>query len=144
MTKNECVANIIDQLRNGKNTIRDKDGFGSLYKNTIDELKIRGLINQFGTTYLRQLTKEGYEFAESGMTYEEWIKPKQILPHNITAENYFGGNIQESRLTIDSSRDKQNINNNTAQQKPAMSLFEWIVIIIGLMSSIITIYLFLK
>ena len=137
MTENDCVADIVNQLKNGRNQIIYKEGFVPLYKRTVQMLIQRGIIEVYRSSYSKQLTDRGYEFMGSNLTFSEWVKPKPIIP-TINNGNIIGGNVDGSNLNIDSPTNHISENKKT-------SLLERLSWIAGIIAVLITIYeIFIK
>lgn len=140
MTKNEWIVKIVDQLKEKHDC--QIEGSGIEFDEAVEELKSSGLIERGRYGYWKKLTDKGKLWANSGKSYQDWLSnqntPKFNIGHTII------GDVYDSRLNIENNRDKHTINNKQAQTKPPKSLLDWIVIILGIISAIITIWLFLK
>ena len=133
MTQNECIDDIINQLRGGGKQLDYSEDY-ELYRNTVVLLREKGIIQSVGKTYSKCLTLLGHQIAESGLSYEEWLKPKPTIP-TINHGNIIGGNVHGSNLNIDSPVSHTPENNKT-------SLLEKISWIVGIIVGLIGIYEF--
>jgi len=106
-------------------------------EDTLIELDDKGLVKMFtGTVGITNKGKAYLRLNDSGKLPKN--DPIIHIGHNITGQNTFN----QSDFIIDNSRDKQTINKKKYANKSTKSLFEWIVIIIGLIGSIVGIYWF--
>jgi hypothetical protein len=113
-----------------------------------------GVSEDIHNAAINELKKSGYIEYNKAIAFrilpqgETYLTRHRLdeLPKNepsIHIGNKIDGNVYDSDLSIDMSLDKQITNNKTHAKKPTKSLFEWIVIIIGFIGSMVGIYWFL-
>lgn len=102
MTDYECIDDIINQLRDGADKI-DVRGQYELYIKIEKVLREKEIIvqNKVGS-YLMKLTPLGHQIADTGLSYQDWLKTQQSLANpNI---NY---NFQNATNTVIGSGNSQ-------------------------------------
>lgn len=142
---------ILKKCRNSGHISMTKDTDG-LTRKAIQESEARGWIYK-SNSYSYKIDSSGIDVLDFG-SVEEFLLDKKLKRDNVStpttvinAKNVvYGdttGEVNQSSKSQTKNLTSNTIKYKTAQQKPKISIIEWVGIILGIIVSIIVIYQFL-
>lgn len=131
MLNDEILNSVLNRFYKGEKFITFEIQPEPGLRNSLNELKNRGLIKIEGSFYI--LTDKGYDTIE----YKAPDLSINVQGH------YIAGNVENSTLNTDNSNYKKPVINSATNTEPKTSIIEFLSWIIGIIVGLIGIYEFL-